>query len=321
VGGFINENESLGWRWVFYLQIIFGGVATLITIALPETYAPVLLQTRARKLRKEDPIGNSHLWAEHERADWSVKGILHRTIFRPFDILFREKIVMLITAYLSLVYGLVYGCFESYGVIFGQLRGMSLGQSGLVFNAIGIGSVFGGVITVYMDRYHELAPQFKNCPAPENRLPAAILAGPFLVSGCLILGWGGAYGYVNWAVPSVGGMMIGLAMSCIYISFLTYLVDTYLMYAASALAINTICRSACGAAFSLFTRQMYIGMGTQWAGTLLALVCLLLAPSPLIFYKYGARIRSSSHYAPGLDLKIAQELELERLEKEGKAQV
>jgi len=78
----------------------------------------------------------------------------------------------------------------------------------------------------------------------------------------------------------------------------TYIIDTYLMYAASALAANTIARSAVAAAFPLFTKQMFTNMGINWACTLIGLISLLLAPIPFLFYRYGARIRGGSQFAP-----------------------
>lgn len=84
----------------------------------------------------------------------------------------------------------------------------------------------------------------------------------------------------------------------IFLQALNYLVDAYLMFAASAIAGNTFLRSLCGAAFPLFARQMFDGMGIQWAGTLLGCVAVVLAPIPFIFYKYGAKIRQRSAYAP-----------------------
>lgn len=84
----------------------------------------------------------------------------------------------------------------------------------------------------------------------------------------------------------------------IFLQSLNYLVDAYLMFAASAIAGNTFLRSLCGAGFPLFARQMFEGMGIQWASTLLGCVALVLAPIPFIFYKYGAKIRSKSAYAP-----------------------
>lgn len=74
-------------------------------------------------------------------------------------------------------------------------------------------------------------------------------------------------------------------------------------------------RSAVAAGFPLFTVQMFTKLGVNWACTLLGLIGLLLAPSPFLFYKYGARIRAKSKFAPCVDLKIAKILEEEALEE------
>lgn len=84
----------------------------------------------------------------------------------------------------------------------------------------------------------------------------------------------------------------------IFLQALNYLVDAYLMFAASAIAGNTFMRSLAGAGFPLFARQMFEGMGIQWAATLLGCVAIALAPIPFIFHYYGARIRQKSAYAP-----------------------
>ena len=47
---------------------------------------------------------------------------------------------------------------------------------------------------------------------------------------------------------------------------------------------------------------MFKALGVNWAGTLLGCVGLVLVPIPIFFYKYGARIRQKSKFAPGLDL-------------------
>lgn len=64
---------------------------------------------QAKRLRKADPNGSSErLYAEHEKQDWSISGVIHRTIYRPFQMLALEPILVLVTIYLSLVYGLIY---------------------------------------------------------------------------------------------------------------------------------------------------------------------------------------------------------------------
>lgn len=77
----------------------------------------------------------------------------------------------------------------------------------------------------------------------------------------------------------------------------TYLVDVYgPLNGASAMAANGLARYAAGAAFPLFTFQMYEGLGIAWATSLLGFVSLALLPIPWVFFKWGPKIRSRSAY-------------------------
>ena len=62
------------------------------------------------------------------------------------------------------------------------------------------------------------------------------------------------------------------------------------------MAANGLARYALGAAFPLFTVQMYQKLGIDWATSLLGFVALALMPVPWVFFKYGAVIRKKSRY-------------------------
>lgn len=107
--------SSVSWRWVFWMMMLFAGVCTAIVIAfLPETYAPVILLAKKKKLSKEDPAGSKDLYAEYEKQDWSIRAIINRTLLRPFYMLVLEPILLLITIYFSIVYGLLFARKHSY---------------------------------------------------------------------------------------------------------------------------------------------------------------------------------------------------------------
>jgi hypothetical protein len=110
--------------------------------------------------------------------------------------------------------------------------------------------------------------------------------------------WSGEYNSVHWFVPTFFGALLGSSLLLIFVGFLNYLVDVYLMYAASAIAANTIARSACGAAAPLFTHQMFTALGVGGGGSLVGGVAALLAIIPFMFYKYGKGIRIKSKFAP-----------------------
>ena len=68
--------------------------------------------------------------------------------------------------------------------------------------------------------------------------------------------------------------------------------------AASAIAANTFLRSLAGAVFPLFGTYMFDAIHVNWSGTLLGCVAALMIPIPIVFWKYGDRIRARSKFAP-----------------------
>jgi len=232
-----------------------------------------------------------------------------------------EPILVLITIYTGVVYGLIYALFELFPIVFNETRNIPEQFTGLFFIGTGIGTSL-GALYIYLEgrKYNTLVKKWHGSPPPEQRLNGAMVGGPLLVVAIFWVGWTGAYKEVHWIVPQIGTVPLGMGIALIFISFINFIVDTYLMYSASALAANSILRSAAGAAFPLFTNQMFHNLGIQWGATLLGCISLLLAPLPFVFYRYGAWIRTKSRFAPCADLKIRdQVLEEERREKEMKS--
>ncbi|KAM0552478.1 hypothetical protein ACHAPJ_007806, partial [Fusarium lateritium] len=117
---------------------------------------------------------------------------------------------------------------------------------------------------------------------------------------------------VHWFVPTLAGTFLATSLMLIFVAYLTYLVDVYLMYAASAIAANTIVRSACGAAAPLFTNQMFTALGVGGGGSLIGGVAAVLAVIPFLFYKYGKQIRIRSKFAPTQEKNEAREKDEEQ---------
>ncbi|GAA5951649.1 hypothetical protein JCM3765_005993 [Sporobolomyces pararoseus] len=314
LGGFTIMNSSLGWRYVYLWIGIWAAISVvLIFFLLPETYHPQLLKNRAQKLRKE---GQTEKYADIEKADFSLKSIIVRTGARPFQMLATEPILLLVTIYLSVVYGLLYGLFSLFPVIWERKRGFNPGEGGLIFIGVGLGTTIGAAANVYMQRhYRELVPKWHGHPPPEERLYGAILAGPLLVCSMFWLSWTGNYSSIHWVVPALSTIMLGASFSLVFISFLSYLVEVYLMFSASGLAANTIVRSAVAASFPLWISQAISAIGVNWLGTIFACIGILIAPSPILFYFYGSRLRQGSKFAPALDLKFKDQVEKEEREK------
>lgn len=97
--------------------------------------------------------------------------------------------------------------------------------------------------------------------------------------------------------PTAAGVFIGFGILCIFLQCFNYLIDSYLTFAASVFAANTILRSMVGAGFPLFTRQMFDNLGVQWAGTLLGCLSAIMVPIPLGFMAFGPRLRKKSKFS------------------------
>lgn len=61
-----------------------GWTATMILV--PETFGPVLLVKKAKRLRAEDPVANKDRYAAHEKTDWSFKGVVQRVSILNSDV-------------------------------------------------------------------------------------------------------------------------------------------------------------------------------------------------------------------------------------------
>ena len=129
--------------------------------------------------------------------------------------------------------------------------------------------------------------------------------------GLFWFGWTGYTNSIPWIVPTLSGLCTGFGIFSVFLQLLNYIVDAYLMFAASAIAGNTFLRSLFGCIFPLFATYMFDGMGINWAGTLLGCVAALMVPLPIIFLIYGKRIRAKSKFAPAPDLKLDRKRDLE----------
>ncbi|GAA6036911.1 hypothetical protein NBRC10512_001275 [Rhodotorula toruloides] len=299
ISGFMQVT-STNWRWIFWVLTAFAGLCGILLVAfLPETYVPVILQAEARRLRKE--TGDSRYHAELDiKKEGGIKATLQRTVLKPFVMAAQEPMLLIITIYMSLVYGVVYLLFEAIPIVFEGKHGLNGGESGLVFLALLTGGVIGvcGYIFYfnpqYMKKHRALRP--KMVP-PEERLKPMVIASPLFAVAFFWFGWTGAYPHISIWSPILAIVMLGTTILYVFLTGFNYLIDTYLWNAASALSFNTVVRSGFGAGFPLFATQMYNKLGIQGASSLLGGLAILFIPAPFLLIKYGKRIRSLSKNA------------------------
>ncbi|KAL1963943.1 hypothetical protein VTN77DRAFT_7618 [Rasamsonia byssochlamydoides] len=294
VGGFLYDAK--GWRWLYWIQLILAGAAWfLITFTVPETYAPALLKKRAKKLRKTE---NDPKYVTEQELDARPLGEqLRMFLLRPFQLLFLEPIVLFISVYMSVLYGLLYMFFVAYPIVYQEGKGYSPGITGLMFIPLAIGVIASAFCSPFVNKHYlKLCKKHGGKPPAEVRLIPMMFSCWFIPVGLFIFAWT-SYPHVHWIGPAIGGLPVGFGFIFLYNSANNYLVDTYQHQAASALAAKTFLRSMWGAGCVLFTIQMYHRLGYQWASTLLAFLALACCAIPYVFWFYGARIRKFSRFA------------------------
>ncbi|KAL8936942.1 MAG: hypothetical protein Q9216_004673 [Gyalolechia sp. 2 TL-2023] len=156
----------------------------------------------------------------------------------------------------------------------------SPGTAGLTFLGIGVGMLFGLFLFGAMsDRIVKMKSKNGEMK-PEYRLPPMI-PGAFLIPiGLFLYGWT-ADKHIHWIAPIIGTGLLGLGLMSIFLPVTTYLVDAFTLHAASATAASTILRSLLGALLPLAGRTF---------------IAVALCPIPVIFYRFGERIRKHPRF-------------------------
>ncbi|KAI8976291.1 MFS general substrate transporter [Trametes punicea] len=298
VSGFMAVSH-VSWRWVYYVLAFFAGGCLIATaLTLPETYVPVLLVRRAKRLRKE--TGDNRYWAPLERNKMPFGQRLKHILGRPFIILALEPMLIAVTLYMSFIYGCIYLLFEAYPIVFTEGHHFNAGFTGLTFIPIFVGGVLGvlAYLVFFNPRYERAIEAFKPHPVPpEYRLELCLWAAPVFAGSFFWFGWT-SYPSISYWAPLMAGLPLGIAIVFLFLGLFNYVIDAYLFVAASALSAMTVVRSLFGAGFPLFATQMYDTLNPRWASTLLGCIAVVMAPIPFVLRAYGHHIRRRSKFAP-----------------------
>jgi len=227
--------------------------------------------------------------------------MLQTYLYRPFIMLIKEPILILITIYLSFVYGILYLFFEAYPISFQQERGWNQGIGALPFLGILIGVLLGSLTVAYVTKTR-FARKYKENGGkviPEERLVPMIYGAIIFPIGLFWFAWT-SNPHITWVPQAISGIFIGWGILMIFLQGLNYLIDVYLWYANSAIAANTLIRGFAGAGFPMFATAMYHTLGVNWATSLLAFLSVAMIPAPILFFIYGKKIRAMSKFSPSL---------------------
>ncbi|KAK3490344.1 major facilitator superfamily domain-containing protein [Neurospora hispaniola] len=292
---------TIGWRWAFWIGLMYAGLTLLpLFFLLPETYGPILLLRRAQHLRLTNP--NAHVIAPRELEDTqhSLSELTTIVLTRPIRMILMEPIVSTSCAYISLCYAIFYMTFEAYPFIFIDLYGLTPGQCGLTYLAIGVGCLIALPIFMAWDSILTRA-RHRNAAWTRQeeyrRLPLACLGGPMFVVSLFWLGFTSrSPSIIPFWIPMLSGIPFGMGFMCVFQALLNYLTDAYEIFAASANAAASCSRSLLATLLPLATAPMFHRLGIAGACSLLGGLSLLMTMMPFIFLWQGEKIRRNSKF-------------------------
>lgn len=301
MGGWIAQSSLISWRWTEWVTLIMSAlVFASLFFFQPETYAPTLLKWKAEHLRKF--TGDDRYAAPMEIREETFLHRLRRSLYRPFLMTAREPIIMLIALYLAVIYIILFTFLDGYTYIFGNTYGISQGLTGVCFAGIALGLCISSALVpvIYSWAKRDLVVIRKKGGdrlPPEFRLWYSMLGGAVAIPVSLFwMGWT-AYPSISIWSPLVASVFFGFGILCVFISSYQYIIDTYEVYAASALASVTVIRYVAAGGMVVVGIPFYENMGVHWTMTILGAISALLVPIPYFFYSYGHRIRQKSTFA------------------------
>ncbi|MCJ1415196.1 hypothetical protein MMC32_001527 [Xylographa parallela] len=295
IGGYAVQAN--GWRWTQWPILFAAGPAFLYSMFMKETYKKIILKNRAKRLgipppAKTGPTGFA-----------AVRVMLVVLLIRPVSMMFTEPIVGFFSLYIAFNFSVLFGFFDAFPIVFEGVYGFDLGSAGLPWIAVLVGCLLAVITVILIDRvtfrkhHHRSHMEGRGgIVPPEHRLYAAMIGSLGLPVGLFWFAWT-SRSDIHWISPVLAVVPFAWGNLCVFASAALYLVDTYgPMTGASAMAANGLARYLSGAAFPLFTIQMYNRLGIAWATSLLGFISLGLLPIPWVLFKYGPRIRAKSNY-------------------------
>ena len=121
-GSYVGQEN--GWRWVIGGVAIAVGILHLVSLVLlRETYAPVLLRRQSKRHRKNDASKIHEIQTEMTAKHF-------QSLLRPLKLLFSSPVLLIVSIYIAISYGLGYLLVTTATPIFQDLYGLSVGEVG-----------------------------------------------------------------------------------------------------------------------------------------------------------------------------------------------
>lgn len=287
------------WRWIFWLMVwMSAGVLILLFFFFPETSVENILYRRCQRIKKTRNDNRYYTLKERQESTLTRKDFLITALYRPFQIILQDPIVMALDGYIALCYGTFYLFFEAFPIVFVGVYHFTLIELGLAYMGFIVGCAFSyAVCLIFMIKV--VARKFKsNTMTPEVFLILAMISSWCLPLSLFLFGWAAS---VHWTLPMLAEVFFVLCVFNLFQSTFAYLAFSYPKYLASVYAGNGVMRAGFACAFPLFGKAMYDNLAIRgypvaWGSSILGFFSIALAFIPFFLYKYGPYLRSKSKF-------------------------
>lgn len=289
IGGFVLASK--GPAWLSWVTLFFATVAMAYGCAMPETYAREILRTRIRYQK-------SNIILPCAESGVTLPQMIRITVIHPLKMLVSEPLVIMVSLYLGLNFGLVFQWFISVPAVLTGVYGFSDRRNGLAFlSAVG-GTILAVLSSIFLEAITTRRAKH-NKHNIESRLWPAMVGSLLIVGSLFWIGWTAKPSF-SYFVPIFGTAVFVWGNAMILISFISYLFDAYPPAGTlSALTVAASFRLVCAGIVPIFILNMITNLGGAWAFSTFGIIAAVMILFPVILYKFGAKIRARSPYSQG----------------------
>ncbi|CAH7690884.1 major facilitator superfamily domain-containing protein [Phakopsora pachyrhizi] len=317
--------DHVGWRWTFWCSsLIFLLIQFLVLLIVPETYPPRLNPKKDNSIEPCSNVLSPHGHSTPENLDNSfpkdsssakaeekqrvtfdldnspqnkpTSSWICKIIPRPLAIIFFDPLVLMLSLQMGMIY-ILYYMVQSYAP---QVYQSNFNQSPLLSSAHQCWIAFGSICASKLSTRHlsaicdRVGIKLRSplmIKRPEYKFRCMIPGIIFLPLGTSILGFG-TYHPNFWIISDVGLFFIGAGLILSFRKASSYVLDTFGLHSASALAAINLTRRLSSFFVPLavaLVRSSFEFQSAILCGTIISLV--LVCPMPIVFFLKGNNLR------------------------------
>ncbi|KAM7194457.1 Major facilitator superfamily domain containing protein [Naviculisporaceae sp. PSN 640] len=331
--------DRFSWRAVIWLAVALASICEVfILLRFKETYRPVILRRRAERERKEARLQAKSMAAEdgeEEEGDmepvrlvltndaeggeiepdathdfWTEMKKLREVVVRPLHVLWGSVVLTALCMMAAVLFSYYYVISVTLPAILKERYSLNSVQTGWCFVSFTLGSLLAvwfcetALDKIYVslrDTHRIKSNDPRAAGKPEYRLPMTVVGAFICPLSIGVYGWTAElHGPLSLLLFSVAVTGAGVVFTIVPV--LSYIVDAFGLYSASAITGNIVTRCLMSTFLPLAAGPLIDNYGYGWGFMAFSVLSLVLAPISVIILRYGEKWRRWSKYTRASEL-------------------